>query len=301
LVICRNEPSRGVLGDLGVRTTSGADTAWTFEPAEPARGAELLRKAGWDGEQKVLIVCPINPFWWPVKPDLLKSMARRFGGQYKKEHYKSIYFHNHSDEVDRKLEAYIDGLAGAVNAFCRDRSVMTVLVGMEKLDRGACELLQSRLKVPAPLFISDEYDMYDLVSVLRNASMLVSSRFHAIVTSMPGLVPSAGVTMDERIRNLMNDRNHPGLFLEVDDENLSEKLLAIIRRLDSDGDAIADQIGRSIPKQLRLMGKMGIDLVDEVARIYPDFPVRNVPREPEQFLPPLSPKLQQLMERYSAE
>ena len=32
-----------------------------------------MREAGWDGEKKVLAVCPINPFWWPVKPDLGKA------------------------------------------------------------------------------------------------------------------------------------------------------------------------------------------------------------------------------------
>ena len=59
-----------------------------------------------------------------------------------------------------------------------------------------------------PIFTSDEYNMFQMVSVLRQGSMMVSSRFHGIVTSMPGLVASAGVTMDERIKNLMHDRGH---------------------------------------------------------------------------------------------
>ena len=47
-----------------------------------------------------------------------------------------------------------------------------------------------------------------LVSILRACHMMASSRYHGIVTSMPGLVPSAGITMDERIRNLMRERGH---------------------------------------------------------------------------------------------
>ena len=168
---------------------------------------------------------------------------------------------------------------------------------MEKLDRESCELLADRLPEAPPLFISDEYDMYDLVSVLRNCGMMVSSRFHAIVTSMPGLVPSAGVTMDERIRNLMNDRNHPDLFLEVDDDNLAERLLTILRRLDTEGESIAADIARVIPGQLELMGQMGIDFMDEVSQVYPDFPHRDVPRSWEHFLPPLSPSLNDLLEK----
>ena len=67
-------------------------------------------------------------------------------------------------------------------------------------------------KFPAcPIFTSDDYDMYQLVSILRQASYMVSSRYHGIVTCMPSLVASAGVTMDERIRNLMRERGHQHL------------------------------------------------------------------------------------------
>ena len=44
--------------------------------------------------------------------------------------------------------------------------------------------------------------MYEMVSILRACEMMVSSRYHGMVTAMPGLVPSAGVTMDERIQNM---------------------------------------------------------------------------------------------------
>ena len=52
---------------------------------------------------------------------------------------------------------------------------------------------------------------------------MVSSRYHGIVTSMPALVPSAGVTMDERIRNLMQERGHDHLLMNVDDPTLEDK------------------------------------------------------------------------------
>ena len=300
LVICRNRPSMGVLGDLGIRTTFGTDTAWTFEPSPDAVGAELLRKAGWDGEKRVLALCPINPFWWPVKPDLAKAAMRRFGGQYKREHYKSIYFHETSSEKDEKYEAYTTAIAGALAAFVAEQpDVFPILVGMEKLDRGSCQHVANMLPFDLPLFISDTHDMYDLVSVLRCCRMMVSSRFHAIVTSMPGLVASGGITMDERIRNLMNDRGHPDLFLEVDEEDLEEKILTMLRRLSRDADEIGHDIGRVIPQQLALMGQMGIDFMDEVCRVYPDFPRRDLPRTWQANLPPLPAAVQRLVEAHA--
>jgi polysaccharide pyruvyl transferase WcaK-like protein len=295
LVICRNEPSRRLLEGMGIRTQGGTDTAWTFEPAPPARGAEVLRAAGWDGAQRVLVLCPINPFWWPTKPDLLKAAAHKFGGQFGNEHYREFYFHEWSDEAATRYAAYLDGFAEAVNAFARERSVFTIVVGTEMLDRGACEDLATRLDAAAPVLVSDQRDMYELVSVLRHASLMVSSRFHAMVTSMPAGVPSLGVTMDERIHNLMHDRGHTDLLLRVDDEDLGERLLVALRRLDREAERVRRDVLAFVPGQIRRMAQMGMDFADELRRVYPEFPQRDVSRSFEHFLPPLSPALQRLL------
>ena len=295
-VLCRNEPSRKVLDELGIRNVGGTDTAWTFEPAPRSRGAQLLREKGWDGETPVLALCPIHPFWWPVKPDIMKAAAMHLSGQFKREHYKSIYFHNASSEVDEKFDTYCKAIASAVNAFRKEHRVFPILVGMEMLDRLACEEVESHLETEAPLFVSDDYNMYDLVSVLRNCAYMVSSRFHAIVTSMPGLVASGGITMDERIRNLMTDRGHQDLFLEVDDPNLEERTLTMLRRLRDEREKIRTDIARTLPTQLKLMGQMGIDLADEVMRVYPDFPMPQRPRTWDAHLPSLGTDVRRILE-----
>ncbi|MFO1464244.1 MAG: polysaccharide pyruvyl transferase family protein [bacterium] len=300
LVLCRNEASREVLRELGIRNAAGADTAWTFDPAPPARGADLLRKAGWDGKREILIVCPINPFWWPIRPDLWKALAWRFLGEYKKEHHNSIYFHHQSEDSDRQYARYLQGIAAAVEAFRHERNLFVVLVGMEELDRRACDDLSRLLSAPAPAFISDDWDMYDLVSVLRQASFLVSSRFHAVVTTMPAQVPSIGITMDERLRNLLVDRGTPEYLLQVDDVDLAERLLERLRSLDRESEKVAAAIARFIPSQLQLMGQMGIDLRREIAAIYPEFPLRNIPETWDRFLPSLPPLVEALLERYNS-
>ncbi|MFN8008182.1 MAG: hypothetical protein U0V70_14395 [Terriglobia bacterium] len=55
----------------------------------------------------------------------------------------------------------------------------SVIIGMEALDRRACEWMGEELG-GTPLFISDHYDMYELVSILRNCHLLVSSRYPAL-------------------------------------------------------------------------------------------------------------------------
>jgi polysaccharide pyruvyl transferase WcaK-like protein len=170
---------------------------------------------------------------------------------------------------------------------------------MEALDRQACELLAERLPFRAPQLLSDDYDMFELVSILRHADLLLSSRFHAIVSSLPAGVPAVGVSMDERIANLLQDSGHSEQLLSVDDDALGERVHAALTAAYARREQLQQENLRFVPGQLALLAQMGMDFEDEVARVYPDFPRRDVPRTFEQYLPPLSPQLKQLLERYS--
>ena len=103
LVITRNPESSAVLAKVGVGSRPGTDTAWTFGAAPRSVAEKHLRRAGWDGEQPVLVVCPINPFWWPVRPDPWKAAVHGLTGAHDRAHYRSIYFHAESEDIDRRL------------------------------------------------------------------------------------------------------------------------------------------------------------------------------------------------------
>jgi hypothetical protein len=47
------------------------------------------------------------------------------------------------------------------------------------------------------------------------------------------------------------------------------------------------------------MGQMGIDFADEVARVYPNFPRRELPRTWQANLPSLPRELLPIMERFA--
>src|SRR5260370_38466113 len=66
LVITRNEESRTVLRHLGVPTELGTDTAWPFDPRPPEYGRSVRRQAGGGGQTPGLVVCPTDPFEWPL-------------------------------------------------------------------------------------------------------------------------------------------------------------------------------------------------------------------------------------------
>jgi polysaccharide pyruvyl transferase WcaK-like protein len=298
LVITRNAESQAVLGKLGVSTELGTDTAWTFEPLGPEYAEKVLRENGWDGTTPILAVCPINPFWWPVAASVGKWIAHSVAGAYKKSYYRTIYFHRSGKAVDAAYETYLSAIAGAVTAYCKSRHVFPVLIAMEMLDRDACERIGD-IMGRAPIFSSDQYDMYELVSILRACHRMISSRYHAIVTSMPAGVPSIGVTMDERIRNLMRDRGHEHLLMSVDEPELSGKILAALEAVDRHAHEISASLGPVVARNLPLMARMGRYLEEQVARRFPEFPLRRGVLSWEDYLPPLSPRLLALVETNS--
>ncbi len=298
LIITRNEESRTLLRELGVPTELGTDTAWTFEPRPPEYAQTVLRQMGWDGKTPILVVCPINPFEWPVKASVAKAALHSLTGAYKKSHYRGPYFHNTGPAADRAYEHYLTSIANAVDAFRKKRNVFVILAATERLDARPANRISEKLG-GVPIFTSDQYNMYELVSVLRACHMMASSRYHGIVTSMPALVPSAGITMDERIRNLMRERDHQDLLMSVDDPDLEPRLLAALETLATEGDRIADGIARTVVRNLKGMARMGVYFEEEVQRRYPDFPTRRGEWSWEDYLPPMNATLRQLVAAYS--
>src|SRR6201997_3450219 len=139
LIITRNDESRTILRELGVPTELGTDTAWTFEPLPAEYGESVLRDVGWDGRARVLVVCPINPFEWPVKASIGKLALHSVAGAYKESHYRGPYFHNSGPEADRAYEHYLTAIANAVDAFRKKRSVFVILAATERLDARPCK------------------------------------------------------------------------------------------------------------------------------------------------------------------
>ena len=297
LVITRNVESQDLLRKLGISTELGTDTAWTFEPHPPEYARKTLRAAGWDEKTPILVLCPIHPFVWPVKASIAKYIARVTTGAYKESQYRTVYFHQSGAEVDAKYRRYVSAFGKAAAAFRERHRVFPILVAMERLDAHACRSMQEFLP-GAPVFTSDDYDMFQLVSILRAGSYMVSSRYHGIVTCMPSLVASAGVTMDERIRNLMRERGHEHLFLTVDDADLEPKLLQMMEALVREADSVREGIGRAVVRNLKVMARMGTLLEDTVRRTYPEFPLRSGVLSWEEYLPPLNKTLRDLAERY---
>jgi polysaccharide pyruvyl transferase WcaK-like protein len=289
--------SQHLLSGMGVHNELGADTAWTFDPHPPQYARQVLRQAGWDEHTPILVLCPIHPFVWPVRASIGKYIARATTGAYNDSQYRTVYFFESGANVDRKFQHYINGYKNAVKAFVQKHRVFPMLVAMERLDAVACREIAKEMP-GIPIFTSDDYDMFQLVSILRACTYMVSSRYHGIVTCMPAGVVSAGVTMDERIRNLMRERGHQHLLLTVEDPDLEPRLLQVMESLVSEADAIRESIGKTVVNNLKGMSRMSIFLEDQMRHVYPEFPLRKGVLSWEDNLPPIGETLRKLVEQY---
>jgi polysaccharide pyruvyl transferase WcaK-like protein len=295
--IARTEPSLKIIGEMGLKGHLGTDTAWTFPPADRAWAEKELReKAGWDGKKPIIGVAAINPFCWPVKPNLFKFLKAKITGNWA-NHYDKWYFFTSSKERENQYRHYIDGLAKAANLLKKEKDALVVTVGMEALDFEPINNLASKIDGGAMAFSSRFYDGYQLSSILHSLSALVTSRYHARVLSMNGGIPSAAVSMDERLYNIFQECGHLNdYYLTVDDPDLGEKLFATMEKLWERRDTVRLEIRKSLPRYLHMMSDMGKFFRGFVEKSFPGIELGPAPADWTGYLPDLHPGLKNILE-----
>ena len=255
--IARTEASLKIIEGMGLKGHVGTDTAWTFPPADKKWvEGELKSKTGWDGKKPVIGIACIDPWSYPVRPDLARTVKSAVARSWE-NHYEKFYFFEASERRG-KYPAYMNGIADAVNKFKKENDVHVVIVGMDWTDLDACKDLQSRIDGKPYIFSSRFYDGYQMTGVLHSLSMLITTRYHARVLSMTGGVPAIAVSIDERLYNIYNECGHlEDYYLKTDDEALGEKLLPMMEKLWKNRKAVSADTLAQVPRYLKQFSDMG--------------------------------------------
>ena len=292
-IFCRTAASRSSAVSIGLDGRPGADSAWTFAAASPAQAEELLRELGWDGAAPVLVICPTNPFWWPVRASPSMALEMQRTGAHADLCYGSIFFHSDSDVIRTKYLHYVRELAAATDEIVERTGAFAILLPMEPVDERVCGDLVQAMARKGPIVQVKGRRVADIVGLLRRASLLISSRFHALVGSIPALTPAIGIATDERIRYLLGDVDSIDRLIDASDPDLADRVIAAARAIDSD--IIARSCRETIRRELRAMGEMGMALVEEVRRIFPEFPIPDRSAHWRAHLPPLPQSVEELL------
>jgi polysaccharide pyruvyl transferase WcaK-like protein len=114
-----------------------------------------------------------------------------------------------------------DVLAVQADEIIEDYDKDVALLSMEGLDTVFAEKVQAHMKHAdrTRVFTSTQYNASQMTSVLRSLEMLVTSRYHAGVLSLPAQVPQTAIGHDLRIKDLYADLDIPELFVDHEDPN----------------------------------------------------------------------------------
>jgi polysaccharide pyruvyl transferase WcaK-like protein len=258
LLIVRNSASQQRLSAMGLTAELGTDTGWTYRLARPEAADSALRACGWNGEGDVLILCPTNPFRWPLLAEPEKALLAALSGQPAPDHYRGMMFFQPGEISRQRCSVFLDRVATAVRNHARRRrsSIFPVIVGMEMNDQEACADLAERLGAPKPLVAGDA-DPDLIVAILRSASLLVSARFHAVLFSMAAAVPAVGLAYDQRLAALLAEAGYADLVLKVDAPDLAITLAERLDGLASHGAEVGQAFSRFAARHQQMQTAMG--------------------------------------------
>ena len=273
--IARTQNSQEIIRQLGLRGHVGTDTAWSFPAREDLQQSfrNKWNALGWDLHTPVVGVAPINPFWWPVEISISKWIKSWFTGNWDGQYSVCFYFSS-SKERTEQFERYIGDLAQAIEDLRTKRNVNVVILGMEALDRRACERLKKTLSVDAPVYLSVDFNTYELTAILNSLSLLVTSRYHARGLSMQSGVPAVAVSMDERLHNVFEELGMRDEYcFGVSDEGLAQRICDAADRLLEDPEPAKQRIGTQYLEYRKRMGEMGLFLKEFVKQEFPEVDV----------------------------
>jgi len=290
--IARTEPSLQIIRELGMEGHVGTDPAWTFPEKPDPWAAGMLSEIGWDGRKPLIGAAVTNPFWWPIKPSLLK-LARAAVLRDWQDHYRKWYFYSSSSERARLFDRYLGALARSLDNFAARHGGLILILGMDARDLDACRRLQLLLKHPSEIFHSQQYDGHELCALLRRLTLLVTSDYHARILSMPAGVPAVAVSLDERLDNLYEETGRRQTdCLAVDDPDLAERLDAAVERLMKDRDGIVEENRSFMPGYLERLGRMGMFMHGFVKERFSGLDLAPAPGTWQDALGPVEPALE---------
>ena len=191
-----------------------ADNAFTFQPKPEDLG---ILKRVWPEASHVVGMAAEDIYIWPVQ---IRPWDR------KKYCYRWPYYYQHSKACKEKSELLIDVLAVQADELVEKYDKDIALLSMEGLDTAFTNRIQQHMKHAdrTRVFSSTQYNASQMTSILRSLDLLITSRYHAGVLSLPKLVPQTAIGHDLRIQDFYADLGIPELFVDHEDPDRYKKL-----------------------------------------------------------------------------
>jgi polysaccharide pyruvyl transferase WcaK-like protein len=230
LILARTKEAAERLQTLGVKAPIEvtADNAFAFRPNP--KDHDLLKRI-WPEASHIVGMAAEDIYIWPVQ---IRPWGRR------KYCYRWPYYYQHSKACCKKSELLVDVLAVQADEIIEKYDKDIALLSMEGLDTSFTTKIQKHMKHEdrTKVFSSSQYNASQMASILRSLDLLITSRYHAGVLSLPHKVPQTAIGHDLRIKDLYTDLEIPELFVDHEDPDRYKMLSDNVQTLFNQYDAI---------------------------------------------------------------
>ncbi len=209
LIMARTQNAAKRLQEWGVTAPIEvtADNAFAFQPNPHDQN---ILKSVWPEATQVVGVAAEDIYMWPVR---IRLWAQQ------KHCYRWPYYYSHSKECYQKSEVLADVLAAQSDEIIEQYDRDIALLSMEGLDAVFANKVKRLMKHAdrTRVFTAIDYNASQMTSILRSLDVLITSRYHAGVLSLPNQVPQTAIGHDLRIKDLYSDLGTPELFVDRED------------------------------------------------------------------------------------
>ncbi len=223
LILSRTQKAAQRLKEWGVDAPIEvtADNAFSFQPNPQDKN---ILKQVWPKASHVAGMATEDIYIWPVQ---IKPFDR------KKYCYRWPYYYQHSKACSEKSELLADVLAVQADELVEEYDKHIALLSMEGLDTIFTKKIQRRMKHAnrTKVFSSIQYNASQMTSILRSLDILITSRYHAGVLSLPSQVPQTAIGHDLRIQDFYTDLEIPELFVDHEAPNRYKALSDNVEKL----------------------------------------------------------------------
>lgn len=253
LVMTRTKQAAEIIKSWGVENNIiiNTDTAFSYKDEGKNFYNELQRAYGLDPNRPTVAIAFKDFFYFPVDINLRKF----FKGE-KKYKFSTIYYHNWNNQIEEKSTDFKKMIATLINEIQTEYNYNVILVAMEGMDEEPTTGINLYTNNLIPIFSSNQYNAQQISSILRNVQYLITTRYHALVLSMKGSIPTIAISHDERLESLMEELNFKNeLYFDYDkydSQELKQRLTNAFKYIHTNKDQVINRLNVELKNYISL-------------------------------------------------
>lgn len=243
-IFCRSEASYQLGKSLGLRVFEGVDSAWQIEHKK-AYSDKL-------NDKLKIIICPVDPYQFPLKLNVSNKISNL------KDEFRDNLYYDANPGKANQLKELMCEIGRAVTSALQGKNYEVHILAMDQMDNNACKVYQQLFSENTILWNATEDNSKQRLTVLENADLCITARYHAALLGIAQRVSVIGIGIDERIPNLFAEIDDSYEVLDYRDHELEFKLTAEIKEKLADNNDESDRIDEFIENssyRLRVMNE----------------------------------------------